>query len=315
MGEIRVCGPKTVSFKDLDLGGGPNEQASTIAFSPDGSLVAAFLNSGKIVVYETATATKKTEMSAAMQNRYNTSMQFSADNKRLLLVAMYGSLELYDVATATKLMSLSQMMDGFISDDGQTVIGVSYNASDRVAVYNATGTLIKKLNLPSFPGKDSSGSIGYLRAENAVVFFDPVANLYKVWSIDTDAETRSFATTQTSGWHMMSFSEDGERLSETSDLKKYTILNTVGGVKTTDISIDATQGTTNSSIFLTKELVYGSIYANGGRFINMYSTADGALEGTRLVAGTDFIPAIAANRTDEWLGAIMQTGLRIWQLK
>ncbi len=315
MGTVTVCGPKTVAFKDIDFGAGPNVVATTIAFSPDGSLVAAYLTSGKIVIYETATATKKTEMTAAMQNRYNSSMQFSADNKKLLLVAMYGELELYDVASATKLMSLTKTMGGFISDDGENVIGIRYGTTDPVALYSSTGTFIKKINIPLSAGADSSGEMGYLRAENALIFFDGIANVYRVWSIDTDAETRTFASTQTQSWHMVSFSEDGERLSETSDAKKFTILNTVSGTKLTDITAQVLQGTKEGAIFLTKELVYGSELVNGGRFINMYSTSDASIKGTRLVSGADYIGAIAANRTDDHLGAIIQTGMRIWQLK
>lgn len=314
MGDVPVCGPKTVAFKDIDFGGGPNEQATSIAFSPDGSLVAAHLNTGKIVIYETATATKTLELPASSSNRYSAKMQFSVDNKRLLVVATYGDLEVYDLPSATKLMTLAQMLGGFITDDGQNVISISTKSVDRVALYTSGGTLVKKLNLPQISGDDSAGVMGYLRAENSLVFYDRSANVYRVWSIDTDAETRTFASLKTQSWHMSSFSEDGERLSETADAKKYTILNTVSGIKMTDVNAQSLQGK-GGAVFLTKELVYGSEFMNGGRFINMYSTSDASLKGARLVSGADYLPAIAANRTDEWLGAIMQTGMRIWQLK
>lgn len=314
LGTITICGPKTTGYDDIELGLGPNQYVTSLAFSPDATLLAACISDGKILIYESSTVTKIGELTTAITNRYSVRLQFSMDNKRLLVVGQHSDLEVYDVQTSTKLMTLNKVIDGFISDDGATVIAISMKSADGVAIYSADGSFIKKLTLAKAPS-DSTGGAGYLRSENSIVYYDQSTKSFKVWSIDSDAETRSFPSGSASNWPSIIYSEDGSRIAMTTEAKKYAILNAVSGVQMTEVILASLQGSTSKSIFITADLAYGPEFVGGGRIINMYSTSDGALKGWRLAQDNDFIGVIAANRSDDYLGAVTKTGIRIWKLK
>jgi hypothetical protein len=321
LGTIKLCGALTNTMFDIDLGA--TGESGAIGLSPDGSLVAVNLGDGRVLVYETAGRTLVASFTTSKYGWGN--LHFSSDNKRLLTIGGNATMDVFDLPSKTLLCSVGAdmeygMLNAYISDDGKRFIARAYDNTTGMGVYDETGTMIKQLHPADMT---DSANFGYMDAEKAIVYHSNSGKRV-VWSIENDAEIRSFDVEGGSKYGGY-YSEDGERYANPTDPNPFggntfAVYNTRTAEKVANLTVSALEmsgWSTYGSRCLTKERMYGSEDVVGsGRALRSFLLSDGSPHDLK-TAPPDNNPYgfITASRNDSYLATGIKNGIRLWKLK
>ncbi|HET9136534.1 MAG TPA: carboxypeptidase regulatory-like domain-containing protein [Candidatus Kapabacteria bacterium] len=313
IGIINICGTNGASYFDITLGSASKGQL--ICLSADGSrLAAGSYEASAFTIYDTKDGSVLSTI-PVQPNTYPNAIQFSLDGKRLM-VSDYQGTTIYDVSGSTgTVVSKITASCIAITDDGSKVLGVishGWQNPSTAGIYNANdGSLIKEIN-PLNLG-DSSGSFGYDRAENAIVYYDQkVGGLFRVWSIDNDNEVRNFAGI--GNGYGYGISEDGVTLASTVNYKDFTAYDVKAGSSIQTFATAGSNGTRSGSILVTKSKAYSIESANGASVIRIIDLAS-ATSKIRIPPNASYISDIAASRDESTLAASAGNAIRIWKSK
>lgn len=314
IGEIKICGTNGLSYSDITLD--KENKGQILAISSDGSrLAAAGYEVPDITVYNTKDGSVICTISMP-PNTYIYNMQFDADGKKLM-TSTYGATNVYDVsgATATLVTTLSQAVTGTAIDDkGERVLAVISHGSQNltVGVFSAIdGSLLSELH-PTNMG-DSSGSFGYDRDEDAIVYWDMSGlNVFRVWSIANDNEVRNFSAA--GNGYGFGISEEGVTIASTTNYKDFKVYDTKTGSQTQTFSTPGTNGTRSGSILVSKSKAYSSESMNGANVIRVVDLTN-ATSTFKILPSASYVSDMAASRDEAILAASAGKVIRIWKLK
>jgi hypothetical protein len=313
IGIINICGTNGASYFDITLGAATKGQL--VCLSPDGShLAAGSYESSSITIYDTKDGSVLNTTSLK-PNSYPNTIQFSVDAKRLL-VSDYRGTTIYDVSGSTgTVVSTITANCVAITDDGSKVLGViahGYPNPSTAGIFSADdGSLITEIH-PMNLG-DSSGTFGYDRAENAIVYYDQkVGGLFRVWSIDNDNEVRNFSAI--GNGYGYGISEEGVTLASTVNYKDFTAYDTKTGSSIQSFSTGGSNGTRSGVILVSKSKAYAVEAVSGASVIRVIDLASGTSK-IRIPPSANYVSDVAVSRDESTLAASADNAIRIWKSK
>ncbi len=315
IGVIKICGTNGLSFSDITLD--KESKGQMLAISSDGSRLAATgYETPSIIIYNTKDGSVVSTISISA-NTYIYNMQFDGDGNRLM-ASTYNGTSVYDVstATATLVTTLVQAVNGTAIDDkGERVLAtISHGWQNplTVGVFSAIdGSLLSELH-PTNMG-DSSGTFGFIRDEDAIVYWDVSgANMFRVWSIANDKEVRTFSAT--GNGYGFGISEEGITIASTTNYKDFTVYDSKTGSQKQTFSTPGTQGTRNGSILVTKSKAYSSESLNGANVVRVVDLTN-ATSTFKILPNASYVADMAASRDEATLAASAGKVIRIWKLK
>jgi len=207
-GEVKVWDASTYQNL-LTLPADPNISGYTVAYSPDGKLLAAALST-KVVVWDAVSEKKIFSLDGNVSGAPNNEMvhvTFTPDNKHLAVANMDGTPKVWDVATRAKVFSLvghKQPCDGIAySPDGKNL--ATSDDSGIIKIWDsATGgellSLIQSGNVHSIAFSPDSKQLASASEDGTL----------KIWDSSTGKELLSLRGI--SGLYGVTFMPDGRRL-------------------------------------------------------------------------------------------------------
>ncbi len=314
IGLIKVCGPNTSTFVDINTPGlmSGDSSSGNLTFSPDGSLLGTIGMDAIVRVFETSTGNKLMEFAVGNDRYSGNGVHFSKDNSLVMVNSSYSfqGVDIYSITggTPTKICSNSPVLFPFFFDDGTTFIG--NDLGNGIGIYSAVDATRQKSLNPT--GANGKGPIGFIQSEKSFIYLDGIGTCI-VWDVATDAQLRTIPIAGS----IYAISDDGERIASSLDGKTFSIFNALTGQKLTDIVTSQLPGTNYYPVVtLTKNSLYVATSVAGAAVINTYSTADGSLTGTKLNSSSaGEHGALTASRGDEYLASKGKGTVRLWKLK
>jgi hypothetical protein len=316
IGSIKICGTATANYIDIPLAAQKENQL--MAFSPDGSRLALWMQPSQFNIYDTKTGNIVSTATVA-GNSYFSGLQFSSDNAKLLLSTPYGSTMLYDVsgATASLIISIPSILNAKLYDDGSKIIAAvsqSFPNPQLVKVFSTSdGSVVQTLH-PTNLGTngDSTGTLGFIQDENTIVYPDMSSTgTAHVWGVAGDAEVRNFPFSGNS--YLFISSDDGLAVASSNDYITFYVYDTKTGTKT-DLNLQPSGSQRYSVPILTKGFAYTPDQVSGTDIVRITKISDGTST-TKLFLGASHISRVAASRNEQYLAAVNNTTIRIWKLK
>jgi WD40 repeat protein len=261
-GNVSQTFSATIRFSFTGTLSGHTDRVFSVAFSPDGRLLASGSSDKTIKLWDVATGSLVRTLSGHTWSVF--SVAFSPDG-RLLASGSYREIKLWEVATGSEVRTLS----GHVSD----VTSVAFSPDGRLL---ASGSFDTTINLWDVATGSLVRTLPDSRASVYSVAFSPDGRLLasgsleetiKLWDVTTGSLVRTL-TGHTDSVYSVAFSPDGRLLASGSCQRNSNYFCSQGEIKPGEIKLwDVTTGSLVRTLTGHTDSVYSVAFSPDGRLL------------------------------------------------